>query len=205
MAEGPAHAEGRRQRHAALARDPERRHHRRQLRVQQQPDVELRRPGERLHDQRRHRLRRGQLPARLRASKTRNLFDAETYTEKRPEYSLYVQDDFRVVQPADAQRRPALGRVRAVDREGRPQSNFDESTGRFVVASDDAVIDGVEVGRYLQTYSKSDLGPRLGFAYDVSGDGRTSSAAASASSGTSRPAARRRRRRRTRRSCSRRR
>src|SRR4029453_2108016 len=29
------------------------------------------------------------------ASKTRNLFDAETYTEKRPEYSLYVQDDFR--------------------------------------------------------------------------------------------------------------
>src|SRR5204862_8222421 len=30
------------------------------------------------------------------ASKTRNLFDAETYTEQRPEYALYVQDDFRV-------------------------------------------------------------------------------------------------------------
>ena len=29
------------------------------------------------------------------ANKTRNLFDAETYTEKRPEYALYVQDDFR--------------------------------------------------------------------------------------------------------------
>ena len=28
------------------------------------------------------------------ASKTRNLFDAETYTETRPEYALYVQDDF---------------------------------------------------------------------------------------------------------------
>ena len=53
-------------------------------------------------------------------SKTRNLFDAETYTEKRPEYALYVQDDFRVTQPADAEPRPALGRVRAVDREGRP-------------------------------------------------------------------------------------
>ena len=27
------------------------------------------------------------------------------------------------------------------------QSNFDPSTGKFVVASDDAVIDGVKVGR----------------------------------------------------------
>ena len=53
------------------------------------------------------------------------------------------------------------------------QSNFDESTGRFVVASDDAVINGVQVGRYLQTYSKGDIGPRLGFAYDVRGTGLT--------------------------------
>ena len=53
------------------------------------------------------------------------------------------------------------------------QSNFDPSTGRFVVASDDAVINGVHVGRYLQTYSKGDFGPRLGFAYDLQGDGRT--------------------------------
>ena len=53
------------------------------------------------------------------------------------------------------------------------QSNFDESTGQFVVASDNAVVNGVEVGRYLQTYSKGDLGPRFGFAYDVSGDGKT--------------------------------
>jgi hypothetical protein len=29
------------------------------------------------------------------------------------------------------------------------------------------------VGRYLQTYSKKDLGPRIGMAYDVRGDGRT--------------------------------
>ena len=53
------------------------------------------------------------------------------------------------------------------------QSNFDEVTGRFIVASDNAVVDGVEVGRYLQTYSKKDLAPRLGMAYDVRGDGRT--------------------------------
>ena len=53
------------------------------------------------------------------------------------------------------------------------QSNFDETTGKFVVASDDAVIDGVKVGRYLQTYSKRDLGPRFGFAYDLTGNGKT--------------------------------
>ena len=42
-----------------------------------------------------------------------------------------------------------------------------------MVASDDAVIDGVKVGRYLQTYSKGDVGPRFGFAYDLNGSGRT--------------------------------
>src|SRR6202023_1856635 len=31
----------------------------------------------------------------------------------------------------------------------------------------------VQVGRYLQTFSKHDFGPRFGFAYDVTGDGRT--------------------------------
>ena len=35
------------------------------------------------------------------------------------------------------------------------------------------MINGVEVGRYLQTYSKTDFGPRLGFAYDLNGSGRT--------------------------------
>ena len=53
-----------------------------------------------------------------------------------------------------------------VEKDNR-QSNFDETTGRFVIASDDAVINGVKVGRYLQTYSKRDLGPRFGFAYDL--------------------------------------
>jgi hypothetical protein len=42
-----------------------------------------------------------------------------------------------------------------------------------VVASPDAVVNGVQVGRKLQTYSKGDIGPRFGFAYDLSGDGKT--------------------------------
>jgi hypothetical protein len=106
-------------------------------------------------------------------NKTRNLFDATTYTEKRPEYSLYVQDDYRVTNRLTAN----LGLrwdvyppwIEVDDR----QSNFDESTGRFIVASDNAMINGVEVGRYLQTYSKKDFGPRFGFAYDIFGDGLT--------------------------------
>jgi Carboxypeptidase regulatory-like domain len=107
------------------------------------------------------------------SSKTRNLFDAETYTEERPEYSLYVQDDFRVSNKltinAGLRWDVYVPWIEIDDR----QSNFDEVTGRFIVASDNAVVDGVEVGRYLQTYSKKDLGPRLGMAYDVRGDGRT--------------------------------
>ena len=106
-------------------------------------------------------------------AKNRNLFDAETYTEKRPEFALYLQDDWRV----SAKLTVNLGLrwdvyppwIEIDDR----QSNFDESTGKFVVASDNAVINGVEVGRYLQTYSKGDFAPRVGFAYDLGGDGRT--------------------------------
>ena len=106
-------------------------------------------------------------------TKNRALFDAETYTEKRPEYALYVQDDYRLTSRLTMN----LGlrwdvfppRVEVDNR----QSNFDESTGTFVIASDDAVINGVRVGRYLQTYSKADLGPRFGFAYDLDGSGKT--------------------------------
>ena len=106
-------------------------------------------------------------------TKTRSLFDANTYTEKRPEYSVYVQDDFRATDKLTLN----LGLrwdvyppwIEIDDR----QSNFDEATGRFVVASDDAVVNGIKVGRYLQTYSKRDFGPRFGFAYDLSGAGTT--------------------------------
>ena len=107
------------------------------------------------------------------ATKTRNLFDAETYTEKRPEYAVYVQDDFRASNKLTLN----LGLrwdlfVPWVEKDDR-QSNFDVTTGKFVVASPDAVMDGVKVGRYLQTYSKKDFGPRFGFAYDMGGNGRT--------------------------------
>lgn len=106
-------------------------------------------------------------------SKNRNLFDANTYTEKRPEYTLYVQDDYRATNRLTLNlglRWDVYPPWIEID---DLQSNFDESTGTFVVASDDAVINGVKVGRYLQTYSKRDLGPRFGFAYDLNGTGKT--------------------------------
>jgi hypothetical protein len=108
----------------------------------------------------------------LTSGKSRNLFDAKTYTEKRPEYGLYVQDDFRPTSRVTLNlglRWDVYPPYVEVDNR---QSNFDPTTGKFVVASDDAVIAGVKVGRYLQTYSKRDIGPRFGFAWDTTGDGR---------------------------------
>jgi hypothetical protein len=108
----------------------------------------------------------------LVSGKNRNLFDAGTYTEKRPEIAMYFQDDFR----ASSKLTLNMG-VRYdiyppwVEIEDR-QSNFDVSTGKFVIASDDAAIDGVAVGRRLQTYSKGNVGPRFGFAYDLDGSGK---------------------------------
>ena len=97
---------------------------------------------------------------RPRDTKNRNLFDAGTYTEKRPEIST-VQDDFR------ASRKLTLNLgmrwdvyppwTEIQDR----QSNFDVTTGQFVVASDSAVIGGTKVGRYLQKDLKRDIGPAL--------------------------------------------
>ena len=65
-------------------------------------------------------------------SKTRNLFDADTYTETRPEYALYVHDDFRVSNRLTLN----LGLrwdvyVPWIEKDDR-QSNFDETTGQFV-------------------------------------------------------------------------
>ena len=104
---------------------------------------------------------------------SRALFDANTYTEIRPEAAAYFQDDIRLTNKltVNAGLRWDLF-VPWVEVNNR-QSNFDPSTGRFVVASDNAVINGVNVGRYLQTFSKTDFGPRIGFAYDLTGDGRT--------------------------------
>jgi Carboxypeptidase regulatory-like domain/TonB dependent receptor len=108
----------------------------------------------------------------LTQSKTRNLFDPQTYTEKRPEFGAYIQDDFRLNGRLTLNyglRWDVYVPWKEVDNR---QSNFDVSNGKFVVASDDAVMDGINVGRYLQTYSKSDFGPRFGFAYDLTGNGR---------------------------------
>jgi len=107
------------------------------------------------------------------STKDRRLFDATTYTETRPEIAAYIQDDIRLGSKLtlNAGLRWDLF-VPWVEVDDR-QSNFDESTGKFVVASPNAVINGVKVGRYLQTYSKTDFGPRVGFAYDLTGNGRT--------------------------------
>jgi hypothetical protein len=95
------------------------------------------------------------------------------YTERRPEWAAFVQDDVRVGSRLTLN----LGLrwdlfVPYVEKDDR-QSNFDTSTGQFVVASDEAVIAGIQVGRYLQTYSKTNFAPRLGFAYDLTGRERT--------------------------------
>src|SRR6185369_12890922 len=104
---------------------------------------------------------------------SRTLFDPGTYTELRPEFAAYFQDDMRLTSrlTVNAGLRWDMY-VPCVEKDNK-QSNFDVSTGRFVVASDNAAINGVEVGRYLQTYGKTDFGPRLGFAYEVNGSGKT--------------------------------
>ena len=104
---------------------------------------------------------------------SRTLFDPGTYTEMRPEFAAYIQDDIRLTSRLTVNAGLRWDMYVPWVENDNKQSNFDVSTGRFVVASDDATINGVEVGRYLQTYSKTDFGPRLGFAYDVNGNGQT--------------------------------
>jgi carboxypeptidase family protein len=109
----------------------------------------------------------------LSDSQDRRLFDAGTYTETRPEIAAYFQDDIRFSDKltinAGLRYDLFIPWIEVDDK----QSNFDPTTGKFVVASPGAVIGGVEVGRYLQTYGRRDFGPRFGFAYDLTGSGRT--------------------------------
>ncbi len=105
--------------------------------------------------------------------KNRAMTVEDTYMERRPEWSAYVQDDFRVTPKLTVNMGLRWDMFVPWVEDDNRQSNFDPSTGRMVVASDDAVINGVKVGRYLQTYAKDDFGPRLGFAYDLTGNGRT--------------------------------
>src|SRR5438067_12114348 len=109
----------------------------------------------------------------LASNASRTLFDAGTYTEVRPEIAAYIQDDIRMTDRLTVNAGVRYDLFVPWVEVNDQQSNFDASTGRFVVASDSAVINGVQVGRYLQTYGKTDFGPRFGFAYDVTGNGRT--------------------------------
>jgi hypothetical protein len=104
---------------------------------------------------------------------TRALFDAGTYTEIRPEYAAYIQDDIHVTNRLTVNAGLRWDTYVPWVEENDLQSNFDVTTGKFVVASDSATIGGVQVGRYLQTYSRRDVGPRFGFAYDIAGNGKT--------------------------------
>ncbi len=105
--------------------------------------------------------------------KNRTLFNEKPYLERRPEWAAYIQDDFRATPKLTLNMGLRWDMFVPWVEDNNLQSNFDPSTGMFVVASDNAVINGVKVGRYLQTYSKADFGPRFGFAYDLTGDGRT--------------------------------
>ena len=98
---------------------------------------------------------------------------AAPYTERRAEWSAYVQDDVRLSERLTLNLGLRWDLFVPYREDDDRQSNFDTSTGQFVVASENAMMNGVKVGRYLQTYSKTDFAPRLGFAYDVGGTGRT--------------------------------
>lgn len=95
-----------------------------------------------------------------------------TVGERRPEYGAYIQDDFRLSSRltlnAGLRYDLFVPYVEVHDR----QSNFDTGTGKFVLASDSAVMNGHTVGRELQFTPKLDFAPRFGFAYDVNGNGR---------------------------------
>ena len=106
------------------------------------------------------------------SSETRT-YQLGTIGERRPEIGGYLQDDWRV------NKRLTLNiglrydifvpYVEVHDR----QANFDVTTGKFVVAADNATIGGQQVGRALQHTPKRDFAPRVGFAYDLLGHGRT--------------------------------
>ncbi len=83
-------------------------------------------------------------------TKTRALFDATPYKETRPEYALYIQDDFRATSRLTVNLGLRWDVYPPWIEVNDLQSNFDETTGKFVVASDDAVIGGVKVGRRLR-------------------------------------------------------
>ncbi len=96
------------------------------------------------------------------------------FGERRPEYGAYVQDDIRVSKRLTVNvglRYDVF--VPYVEQHDR-QSNFDTISGKFVPASPGAKLaDGRVIGRKLQFTPTHDFGPRLGFAYNLFGNGHT--------------------------------
>src|SRR5262249_52804499 len=82
--------------------------------------------------------------------KNRSLCSDTPYKETRPEWAAYVLDDFRVSPKLTLNVGLRWDVFVPWVEENDLQSNYDPSTGFFVVASDDAVINGVHVGRKLQ-------------------------------------------------------
>ncbi len=109
----------------------------------------------------------------------RRLYES-AYTERRPYFGTFIQDDWRATNKLTLNLGVRWEVYVPFTTDNDKQSNFDPKTGTYVVASPDAVIfpsatatEPINVGRYLQTYSKGDVAPRFGFAYDAFGKGKT--------------------------------
>jgi hypothetical protein len=109
----------------------------------------------------------------------RRLYEA-AYTERRPYYGAFIQDDWRATSKLTLNLGLRWEVYVPFVADDDKQSNFDPKTGKYVVASPNAMMypsatatEQIEVGRRLQTYSKGDFAPRFGFAYDAFGKGQT--------------------------------
>ena len=110
----------RRQPDPPLARDPQRRLDHRRVQLQQQHDLQLRRPAGRLHGQQRHRLRRRQLHARPRELQEPGAVRRRALQGDPARVRALHPGRLPRHQPADRQSRLAVGRLSAVDRGQRP-------------------------------------------------------------------------------------
>jgi len=103
----------------------------------------------------------------------RSLMDG-LYGEHRDEWALYVQDDFKVRRGLTLNLGMRWEAFQPFIEDYDRQSNFDTGTARFLVASENArYSDGRSFGRALRRSNYGNYGPRLGFAYDLSGQGKT--------------------------------
>ena len=114
--QGEAHDQERWQHHASIARDSQRRHDHRRLQLQQQHDVELRRPARRVYGEQLHGLRRGELHARAREHEGPELLRRGHLHGNSARVRALHAGRLPRDEPLDAQSRGPVGRVPAVDR-----------------------------------------------------------------------------------------